>query len=131
MTFQMNTTTKGKYDEFGYTSLAASSFFEFFDIFGTHFFERIEFGARYGVQTRSTTEQWSTMKKNRLDISTAASYGALVEVKVELQTSTEKQMAESFRQNVESVQKFSLGTPPPVSGNNQEWQRETLNSDTL
>jgi hypothetical protein len=103
----------------------------FLSVFGTHFYTSMDFGARWGFLSQSTSSQWADMESSGLDISAAASYAGLIKAGVSVNSSSEREMANNFSAHVSSWRQISLGNPPPSDGDNSEWIVSTLSSPNL
>lgn len=109
----------------------ASMFWQFFDLFGTHFPTQIIFGSRWGYSFESTQAQYTSMQTAGIDITVAASYAGIINAGVTTESTYAQQMATSFSTLTFNTFEYGLGTPPPSSGDTQDWLTSSLGSEFM
>merc|ERR1719186_2193174 len=96
------------------------------DNFGTHYIKRILIGSLYGIQSRITKKDWTSMLEKGLTIETAASVQAYgVAVGTEFSNSNDKKMSEEFKSSVSSWKSYTIGVKPPTDEKLESWVQET------
>ena len=95
--------------------------FKFFEYYGTHYLKEITFGARLTHESKVAKKQFNSLKGKYENVAVVDTYASIARVagKTGL-TKEEQQKAALFRKNsVTSI--ISIGAPPPVNGNAQDW----------
>jgi hypothetical protein len=103
------------------------TYVKFLDVFGTHYVNKLQMGARYGYLSVFTDAGWTSMleKGIKVDVAASASYAG-VSGKASVSTNQQSADAKTFQNSRENVKIFSLGSTPPTSGNNVEWANQAI-----
>jgi hypothetical protein len=104
-------------------------YFDFIDYFGTHYIDRAEYGALYGVQEEITRKDWTTMKEKGLSVAVGASAEAYgVSVSSEYKNEKKTKDSEEFKKHATNRRTFSIGEIPPKSGDVMDWVQKAKSS---
>ena len=93
--------------------------------YGTHFVSDVVMGAKFGEESKITTDEYEKMKSEGLDVGTAAGYAGTFSAGVTTETSSQKEQRERFEQARTSKKSYSYGSNIPADGNANTWASQS------
>jgi hypothetical protein len=95
---------------------------KFIDTFGTHYVTQVRMGAKFGLTSKFTEEGYSSLVKEGISVTAAASASAYgVTGTLESKTETEKQQASKYNSAREEYSIISVGSRPPKDNSGVSW----------
>ena len=103
-------------------------YFEFFNVYGTHYVKEITYGAHYTYQHRMQASTFATERRNGVNVAVQASYSGLFSIGGGMKLdSSQQQAAFDFRKSVET-KTITVGAPPPANGDAMTWASNVKDS---
>lgn len=100
---------------------STSDVVRFLDLYGTHFLETIEFGAKFIYENKISTENYMSMQSENINVKVQASYSGLFSLGGGFgMDSDQRNVAVSFSKKVETST-VTVGAAPPSTGDAMEW----------
>ncbi|XP_045208114.2 uncharacterized protein LOC123559990 [Mercenaria mercenaria] len=101
--------------------LDPEKYFNFFDIYGTHFATEVTFGARYTYEHRMSYKFYESLRERGVDVDLMASYTGKKSLSGNLSVSYEqRKLAAEISDNVKT-KIIPVGASPPEDGNALTW----------
>ena len=107
-----------------------SAVHDFLDVYGTHFFTDIDFGARYTKEHEMSFSQYEVASSRSIAVSAQASFSGVVQVGGGASLSTDQREAASDFQKRVKTTTITIGATPPASGDAMEWA-STVKDDPM
>ena len=96
-------------------------YFDFFNLYGTHYLIEVTFGAHFTYQHRMKAKKLETASSSEFSIGVQASYSGAFSVGGGFNMdSSQRQAAMDFQKSVETTT-ITVGAPPPANGDAMTW----------
>mmetsp|Transcript_66721 Transcript_66721/g.77435 ORF Transcript_66721/g.77435 Transcript_66721/m.77435 type:complete len:535 (+) Transcript_66721:27-1631(+) len=111
-----------------YDANSPGIYLQFINYFGTHYFNSVRLGGKYGQQSEIKNTSWTSLTKSSLNIEASASFSALgASLAGSYMSEEQKSMARSFSQYTSKQRLYTLGTPIPADGKAETWGSSCIN----
>lgn len=105
-----------------YDSNNPGIYLEFIDYFGTHYFNSVRLGGKFGQQSEIKNSSWTSLSRSSLNIEAAASASAFgASAAISVMSEEQKSMAKSFSKYTSRQSIYSIGSGIPPDGKAESW----------
>ena len=105
---------------------SSKSLTKFLDNFGTHFINKANMGARFGIESEFTNTARSKLEKEDFDFKLAVGLKFQIDLGMSVDVGKKKEIEEKFEKYNVKTRTIKVGTPIPEKGMEREWANQVI-----
>ena len=108
------------------TDNSSKSLEKFLYNFGTHFINKANMGARFGIESEFTSAARSKLEKEDFDFKLAVGLKFQIDLGINVDVGKKKEIEEKFEKYNVKTRRIKVGTPIPEKGKEREWANKVI-----